>query len=73
MYYDHLEIMPTCCIRNCKSRTGGATKTKDIKFFSFPQNPAVKKKWLEACHREEGNLNMNSGKFHLKNTFVINV
>ncbi|XP_029659320.1 uncharacterized protein LOC115233174 [Formica exsecta] len=54
--------MPTCCIKNCKSRTGGATKTKDIKFFPFPQNPALKKKWFEACHREEENLNVNSAR-----------
>ncbi|KAM0726178.1 Transposable element P transposase [Formica fusca] len=54
--------MPTCCIKNCKSRTGGATKTKDIKFFPFPQNPALKKKWFETCHREEENLNVNSSR-----------
>ncbi|XP_071572656.1 uncharacterized protein [Temnothorax nylanderi] len=52
--------MPTCCVRNCKSRSGGATKTKDIKFFPFPQNRELKEKWLEACHREEENLNINS-------------
>lgn len=66
--------MSTCCIRNCKSRSGGPTKDmKDIKFFPFPQDLLLKKKWLEVCHREEGNLNVNSGKFYLKNTFIINV
>lgn len=68
MYYDYLGIMPTCCIRNCKSRSGGATKTRDIKFFTFPQDHVLREKWLKACNREEENLNMNGGKFHLKNT-----
>ncbi|XP_024879548.1 THAP domain-containing protein 5-like [Temnothorax curvispinosus] len=53
--------MPTCCVRNCKSRSGEATKTKDIKFFPFPQNRELKEKWLETyCYREEENLNINS-------------
>jgi len=71
LYYYHLE-MPTCCIKNCKSRSSGATKSKIIKFFRFPQTRTLKEKWFEACHRKEENLKVNSGKYdHLKNTFVI--
>ncbi|XP_011700993.1 PREDICTED: uncharacterized protein LOC105457806 [Wasmannia auropunctata] len=43
--------MPSCFIKNCKSHTNYVFN-KCVKYFSFPQDPELRLKWLEACRRD---------------------
>ncbi|XP_018400074.1 PREDICTED: THAP domain-containing protein 1-like [Cyphomyrmex costatus] len=40
--------MPTCCVPNCKMRTG---KLNKMKMYYFPHDPQLRKQWLKACGR----------------------
>ncbi|XP_018405712.1 PREDICTED: uncharacterized protein LOC108782059 [Cyphomyrmex costatus] len=44
----------SCAVYNCKS--GSHAFDRKIKLFSFPQDPEIKRKWLVACRRTEGEL-----------------
>ncbi|XP_011689990.1 PREDICTED: uncharacterized protein LOC105451320 [Wasmannia auropunctata] len=51
--------MPTCCIKNCTSRTDGIYK-KNIKFFRFPKETDISQRWLQVCQRNEINTKIDS-------------
>ncbi|XP_032690939.1 52 kDa repressor of the inhibitor of the protein kinase-like isoform X2 [Odontomachus brunneus] len=48
--------MPSCYIKNCTNRI----RTKSIKFFQFPKEPAVLQQWLKACGKNEEEIISNS-------------
>jgi len=55
--------MPTCCIKNCTSRTHNNTKgTKGLKYFTFPKNVALREQWLNACRKKETDMKIDAGK-----------
>ncbi|XP_025156702.1 uncharacterized protein LOC109503694 [Harpegnathos saltator] len=51
--------MPSCCIKNCKSRTFYTDK-KNITFFRFPKEKVILEKWINACGKSEDNIKINS-------------
>ncbi|XP_071572000.1 uncharacterized protein [Temnothorax nylanderi] len=48
--------MPSCCIQNCKSHTARNATPKNIKYFYFPREIAVRQQWLNACQRKESEI-----------------
>lgn len=57
--------MPSCYIKNCKSRTFH-TNRKGITFFRFPTENNIRQIWIDACQRSEENLKIDSGNRHFK-------
>lgn len=53
--------MPTCCIVNCKNYTQ-YNGTRDIKYFSFPKDIAVRQQWLNACGKKLTDMKVDAGK-----------
>jgi len=51
--------MPTCCIKNCASRTD-RTSTRGLKFYRFPKETDIRQQWLDACQRNETNIKIDS-------------
>ncbi|XP_024894126.1 uncharacterized protein LOC112468934 [Temnothorax curvispinosus] len=51
--------MPTCCIKNCASRTDH-TSTRGLKFFRFPKETDIRQQWLDACQRNETNIKIDT-------------
>ena len=49
--------MRYCVVKNCLSWK--QADNLNIKYFRFPKNPDVKKKWIEACGKE--NVNAKTG------------
>jgi len=52
--------MPSCCIKNCDSRTC-QSDSKEINFFTFPKEATIRQQWLNACGENE-NFKVESGK-----------
>lgn len=57
----YLKTMPTCCVKNCISRTDH-THTRNLKFFLFPKDVNIHQQWLNACQKNEIDLKIDSGK-----------
>ncbi|XP_071637137.1 uncharacterized protein [Temnothorax longispinosus] len=60
LYFVREEAMPTCCIKNCKSYTANNAAPKNIKFYRFPRETAVRQQWLNACQRKESDIKVDS-------------
>ncbi|KYN11789.1 hypothetical protein ALC57_16067 [Trachymyrmex cornetzi] len=52
--------MPTCCVKNCTSRTHD-NGIKGLKYFSFPNNVTLREQWLKACQKKETDMKIDSG------------
>lgn len=52
--------MPGCAIATCK-HTNKITKGSEIRYFRFPKNYAMAKKWIFACRRQD-TINLRNGK-----------
>ncbi|XP_067206972.1 uncharacterized protein [Linepithema humile] len=48
--------MPSCCIKDCKSRTY-KSDSNGITFFRFPKDVSNRKQWLDAIENEHDNFN----------------
>ncbi|XP_072764052.1 uncharacterized protein [Anoplolepis gracilipes] len=44
--------MPSCFVKNCKNRTNVLFRKK-VRYFSFPKDPEIRIKWLEACQKDK--------------------
>lgn len=55
--------MPTCYVQNCKSRTGHGKGQSAIKMYYFPNEPTLRRQWLEACQRTENNEKLSRRKY----------
>ncbi|XP_011862331.1 PREDICTED: uncharacterized protein LOC105558963 [Vollenhovia emeryi] len=51
--------MPTCCIKNCASRTDHKS-TKGLKFFRFPKETDIHQQWLDATQENNSNIKIDS-------------
>lgn len=40
--------MPCCSVKFCKNWNGNS-KSKNIKFFTFPKDPDLAKEWIKRC------------------------
>ncbi|CAL1672406.1 unnamed protein product [Lasius platythorax] len=65
--------MPSCCIKNCDSRTY-QSDSKEINFFTFPKEATIRQQWLNACGENE-NFKVESARIYSKhfdsNSFVM--
>lgn len=56
--------MPVCCVKNCRSRTDRGNKENyNVSLYYFPKECELRRKWLEACERKEGEIKINCGEF----------
>ncbi|GLG98444.1 Uncharacterized protein GBIM_05090, partial [Gryllus bimaculatus] len=53
--------MPTCCVRYCTNRSGNIGSGQ-FKYFYFPKDPELRKKWMMACGKNEATYNANHGR-----------
>jgi len=64
--------MPVCCIKNCKSRIDRSNKENyNLLLFYFPKENELRRQWLKACQRKEGDIKLSCGKFIY--LFTVNV
>lgn len=52
--------MPACCVRNCRSRSGRSIReNKNVLLYYFPKERELRRQWLEACQRKEGDIKLS--------------
>lgn len=51
-------MVPSCPNNSCRR------PSKDISYYRLPKSPKVRKKWLDACGKEDGQI--KDGRYNIK-------
>jgi len=55
--------MPNCMVLSCPNNSC-RRPSKDISYYRLPKSPKVRKKWLDACGKEDGQI--KDGRYNIK-------
>lgn len=47
--------MPNCMVPSCPNNSCRRSN-KDISYYRLPKSPNMRKKWLKACNKEDGQV-----------------
>ncbi|XP_011638028.1 ring-infected erythrocyte surface antigen-like isoform X1 [Pogonomyrmex barbatus] len=53
--HETVQYKYNCCVKNCRRTKSGPKRT----YFSFPKDDVLRKQWLNACQRDETNMNFD--------------